>query len=153
MLKDDALLDIARLAPDSPDKLSKIRNLQPRTAERYASDIIELVRQARDKQPEPLAAGKRRAVPTAQQEALADVLHAQLRLLADRYAINCATLATRKDLVALAQGDEDIALLRGWRLEMAGSELLALKRGERSVAIDHEQLVISERPDSPGREQ
>lgn len=143
VLKDDALLDIGRLAPDSIEKLSKIRNLPPKTGERYGEEIIAAVKSAAQRQPEPLPEARRLAKPTAAEEALADVLHAQLRLLADRYDINSASLASRKDLVALAQGEEDIALLRGWRLEMAGNELLATRNGERIVSVKNAQVEFT----------
>ncbi|MCO6411595.1 MAG: ribonuclease D [Thiogranum sp.] len=143
VLKDDALMDIGRLAPDSLEKLAKIRNLPPKTGDRYGEEIIAIVRAAAQKQPEPLPEARRPAKPTAAQEALADVLHAQLRLLADRYDINSASLASRKDLVALAQGEEDIALLRGWRLEMAGNELLATRNGERIVSVKNAQVEFT----------
>ncbi|MDT8386885.1 MAG: ribonuclease D [Thiogranum sp.] len=143
VLKDDFMLDIARMGADSEEKLAKIRNLPPKTLERYGATLIELVKAAMEQQPVPLPAWKKRERATAQEEALADVLHAQLRLLAERYQINCATLAGRKDIVALAQGEEDIPLLRGWRRKMAGEELLAMRDGERDVAIVDRQVLVS----------
>lgn len=146
VLKDDMMLDIARLAPESDDKLAKIRNLPPRFVERHGATVIELVKAGREQSPVPLPAWIRRDRPSAAEEALADVLHAQLRLLAEKYQINCATLAGRKEVVALVQGEEDIPLLRGWRRKMAGEELLAMRDGERGVAIVDRQVMISAKP-------
>ena len=100
VIRDDVLFDIARLAPDNAVKLGRIRNLQPRTIERYGARLIDLVEQAKRKEPRPLPGWKKRSKPTAQEEALADILHAQLRLLADRHHINSTVLASRKDLLA-----------------------------------------------------
>ena len=68
---------------------------------------------------------------------------AQLRLLADSFQINSAMLASRKDLLGLAQGERDIALLRGWRREMAGAELLAMCDGQRVLAVEEGRIRIA----------
>ena len=146
IIRDDGLIDIARLAPDKPEKLGRIRNLQARTAERYGTRLISLVQEGSQREPQPLPGWKKRSKPTAQEEALADILHAQLRLLADKHRINSTVLASRKDLLNLAGGDTDVAVLHGWRGEMAGAELLAICAGQRLVSVDNGKVVVSEKP-------
>ena len=148
VLRDDVLFDIARLAPDKPTKLGRIRNLQAKTRERYGARLIDLVREASQREPQPLPGWKKRSKPTAQEEALADILHAQLRLLADSHRINSSVLASRKDLLALARGDADVAVLHGWRREMVGAELLAICAGQRIVSVDNGEVAVSEKPDA-----
>ena len=148
VLRDDVLFDIARLAPDKPAKLGRIRSLQAKTLERYGARLIELVREASQREPQPLPGWKKRSKPTAQEEALADILHAQLRLLADSHRINSSVLASRKDLLALARGDADVAVLHGWRREMVGAELLAICAGQRIVSVDNGEVAVSEKPDA-----
>jgi len=144
VLKDDVLTNIARLAPTDADKLAAIRNLPKKALDRYGDIILEKVTAAVNVPPRPLPTGRRRAKPTADEDALADVLQAQLRVLAARYEINSISLASRKDLVALAQGDEDVPLLRGWRREMAGNELLAMRDGERQLSVSSGHVIISD---------
>jgi len=146
IFKDDALIDIARLAPQQTDELTKIRSLPPKSVTRHGQQIFSLVQEGKQRQPDPLPDWKKRAKPSGQEEALADILHAQLRLLADRYRINSTVLASRKDLVALVQGDEAVPVLHGWRLEMAGNELLAMYNGERTVSINNRNVEVSETP-------
>jgi len=143
VLKDDALIDIARLAPMTRDKLGAIRNFPPRTLDRYGAIIIEQVKQAAEHPPEPLPQSRRRNKPTPEEDALADVLQAQLRILAAQYQINSASIASRKELVALVQGEEDIPLLRGWRREMAGNELLAMREGQRTLSVTNGRVIVS----------
>ena len=145
VIKDDGLIDIARLAPDNPEKLGRLRSLQPKTLERYGTRLISLVQEAGQREPQPLPGWKKRSKPTAQEEALADILHAQLRLLADRHRINSSVLASRKGLLDLARGDTDVAVLHGWRREMAGAELLAICAGQRLVSVDNGKVVVSEK--------
>jgi ribonuclease D len=148
VLRDEILVDIARLAPERPESLAKIRNLPPKTLDRYGQTLLELVRDGRERQPQAAPAWKKRPKPTAQQEALADLLHAQLRLLADRFQVNSATIASRKDLLSLVQGGQDIGILHGWRREMAGAELLAMRDGQRRVSVQDGRVVISAASDS-----
>jgi len=148
VLRDEILVDIARLAPERPESLAKIRNLPPKTLDRYGQTLLELVREGRERQPQAAPAWKKRPKPTAQQEALADLLHAQLRLLADRFQVNSATIASRKDLLSLVQGEQDIGILHGWRREMAGAELLAMRDGQRRVSVQDGRVVISAASDS-----
>ena len=148
VLRDEILVDIARLAPERPESLAKIRNLPPKTLDRYGQTLLELVREGRERQPQAAPAWKKRPKPTAQQEALADLLHAQLRLLADRFQVNSATIASRKDLLSLVQGGQDIGILHGWRREMAGAELLAMRDGKRRVSVQDGRVVISAASDS-----
>ncbi|HHH43862.1 MAG TPA: ribonuclease D [Gammaproteobacteria bacterium] len=150
IFKDDVLIDIARLAPQQPAELKKIRGLAPKSADRWGERMIALVREGKQRPPEPLPDWKKRTRPSGQEEALADILHAQLRLLAERNHINSTVLASRKDLVALVQGDEDVPVLHGWRREMAGNELLALYNGKRTVSVKDGSVEISA-PDFKGK--
>jgi ribonuclease D len=142
IFKDDALVDIARLAPQQPDELTKIRSLPPKSVTRYGQQIINLVREGTQREPDPLPDWKKRTKPSGQEEALADILHAQLRLLAERHQINSTVLAGRKDLVAMVQGDRDVPVLHGWRRKMAGEELLAMCDGQRLVSVHNGHVDI-----------
>jgi ribonuclease D len=142
ILKDEVIVDMARLAPQDSDGLASIRGMQPKSVERYGATLLELIKTGAGQEPQPLPGRVRKARPTAQEEALADVLQAQLRLLADHHDINSGTLASRKDLLALVRG-EPSALLRGWRRSIAGNELLALRDGQRLVSISNGQVEIS----------
>jgi len=146
ILKDEIILDVARLAPQKIDALSGIRGLPPKTIERYGGKLMELVAAGGRQEPQPLPERGRRTRPGVQEEALADVLQAQLRLLADRHAINGTTIAGRKDLLALVRG-EKTPLLSGWRREIAGEELLALRDGQRLVSVRDGRVDIGKQPD------
>ncbi len=144
VIKDEIMIDIARLAPQKPEALSAIRGMPPKTLDRYGQKLIELVALGISQEPQPLQARGRRERPDVQEEALADILQAQLRLLAEQHAINSALIAGRKDLIALIRG-EKTRLLSGWRREIAGEELLALRDGQRLVSIRNSRVEITPR--------
>jgi len=143
VIRDEVLVDIARLAPGQLEALGRIRNLAPKSIDRYGQTLLELVSDGLQRQPDPLPFRARRSKATVHEEALADLLQAQLRLVADKFQINSAMIASRKDLLALVQGERDMALLRGWRREMAGAELLAMRDGQRALSVEDGQVRIS----------
>ncbi|TCK18201.1 ribonuclease D [Thiogranum longum] len=147
VIKDEILIDIARLAPQKVDELSTIRGMPPKSVSRYGQQLIEQVALAADQPLQPLEARGRRERASAQEEALTDVLHAQLRLLADKHGINSTLIAGRKNLLALIR-DEKTPLLSGWRREIAGEELLALRDGQRLVSVRNRHVVIEKVADN-----
>jgi ribonuclease D len=143
VLKDDTLLDIARQNPATRDDLGHIRGLPPKTLERYAEVILDELRQAREQGAVALPENrKRNDKPSIQEEALIDILQAQLRLIAELRGINSAVLASRKDLLELLR-DEDSGVLKGWKKKVVGEELQAMRDGRRLLRIENRQLVIT----------
>jgi hypothetical protein len=53
-------------------------------------------------------------------------------------------LATRDDVAALVRGAES-RLREGWRHTLLGADLEALLRGEKALALEAGQLVLSPR--------
>lgn len=135
VVKDEVMLDLARIAPKNPDDLRRIRGLEERALKRYGNDLCRLVREAQDKAPEPLDAKARPPRKTAEQEALLDLLSAVVRLRAAQQSLNPAVLAGRKDLEQLLDQPEESRLLQGWRRAMAGEELAAILRGECRITV------------------
>ena len=142
ILKDDVIIDIARLAPGNNADLDNIRGMQTKTIERYGQLLLDMVQQALQEAPVPLPRRSRGVKASVQEDALTDILQAQLRLLADEQDINSAAVASRKDLLALIR-DEESPLLKGWRRKLAGEELLAMRNGERVVSVDNARVEIA----------
>jgi len=147
ILKDDVIIDIARLAPGNNADLDNIRGMQTKTIERYGQLLLDMVQQALQEAPVPLPRRSRGVKASVQEEALTDILQAQLRLLADEQDINSAAVASRKDLLALIR-DEESPLLKGWRRKLAGEELLAMRKGERVVSIENARVEIASSTDN-----
>lgn len=142
VLKDDVIMDIARLAPRKKSDLERIRGLAARTLERYGDVLLEKVSEGLATEPQPLPRRSKGVKASVQEEALADILQAQLRLLSDAQGINSAAVGGRKDLLALIR-DEESSLLKGWRRVLAGDELLAMKKGERQISVEDSTVAFS----------
>lgn len=143
VLKDELLIDLARIQPGDLEALAGIQKLSGQTVKRYGQVILDSIRAGRLREPDPIPARKKKLTPDHRQEALAEALQAQLTLLADANSINPASLASRKQLLALACGDRDLPVLKGWRYRMAGKELLALLAGERVLSVRNNELSVT----------
>jgi ribonuclease D len=140
ILKDEVVLDLARIAPKSTDKLKKIRGLEDKTISKHGQTLINEIEKAKSlpesewpiiKQPIPL---------TNEQEALIDALMALLRHYCAEQSIAPAAVATRKDIELLVRGEPDISLVTGWRREIVGQYLEQFLRGELNISANHQQL-------------
>lgn len=144
ILKDDALVAIAQSLPSRESDLDRIRNLPPRTRERHATELVRLVQAgvaaAGDEGPET------RLEPlTPDQAALADLAMMVLKSVGARQDIAPQALATRKEVEKLVRGERDLPVLKGWRREAVGSQLLDLLAGKLTVGVEDGQVTIGPR--------
>jgi len=135
LMRDDLLLDIARLQPVSMPELFKIRNINGRTAKQYGHQLCELIKQARTQPPIKVQDSHKAPKKTQQQEAIIDLLAAIVRIRADQNSLNPSILGARKDLEMLFFEDSQCSLLHGWRYEMAGKELLQILEGNNMLIV------------------
>ena len=145
LLSDDLMLELAKLQPVTVAELAKIRNINERSVNRYGKTLSELIDRARQQPPKPLQDKDRQVKKTQQHEAVMDVLNAIVRIRAEENSLNPIILATRKDLEQLLFGDDqDCLLLQGWRYNMAGRELQGLLKGELSLRLTMDSVVIDQ---------
>ena len=143
LIRDDLLLELAKLQPETIAELGKIRSINERTAKRYGNVICQLINEAKQKSPISLD-NKKSAKKNQQQEAILDVLTAVVRLRADENSLNPMILASRKDLESLLADEEGSHLLHGWRFSMVGKELQDLLRGDYSLTLNSTEIILSE---------
>lgn len=119
VLKDETLLDIARRRPQSVAALADIPGLNDKAIGRWGDAIIAMIASA------PAGQAGTARPPTEAERALQKRLSSVLDKISDTLGIGRTVLATRRDLEALAAGNEDIPAMRGWRRELVGVPLRA----------------------------
>jgi ribonuclease D len=146
LLRDELILDMAKLQPETVTDLAAIRGINERTVQRYGRKLCELISAAKNKEPVPLKEKDKTTKKTQQHEAILDILTALVRIRAEENSLNPTILATRKDLeVLLFNEEEDCPLLHGWRYSMAGKELVGLLKGDLLFGIQADKLCIIEK--------
>lgn len=142
VLHDEVMIDLARLAPDTMTALESLRGLRRDAAQRYGAAVLAIIRDARTRAATPPAASTRLS---PDQQALADVLMAIVRLRGTQESLNPATLASRKDIEHLVAGERDSRVLQGWRKGLVGDDLMAFLDGERRLVCGDGGLQIEVR--------
>ncbi len=146
ILKDDVIIDIARLKPDSAEDLQSLRGINSSTIAKYTEAFLKICGEARTLKPAPLPQTLRKPKLTRAEDALVDLLSAVAKLHAERHDINHTVLAPRKELEKLVAG-EDSRVLNGWRKQFVGLPLQRLLRGELSLSVDrHGQIELLKKP-------
>ena len=134
---------MAKLKPTNLHTLSSIRGISDKFTDKFGRAIIDIIANAIDKKPASTAAQQKPKKVTEKQEALADLLMAQVRLKAAAANVNATSLTNRKELLQLIHGQRDLELLSDWRNEMVGQDLLATLEGDNNFSVTSGELVIS----------
>jgi ribonuclease D len=143
LLRDDVLVDIARQQPRTRSDLGRLRGVSERLVERHGEHLLELIGAARERTPEPLPGGSRRARLTPSQEALLDAMSAVVRVCAAENSLNPAVLASRRQLEQLLVDPGTSELMQGWHRRLVGERLQALLDGELALRVAAGEIVLT----------
>ena len=141
--KDDALLELAALKPQTPDDLGRTRLLL-REARRgdIAEGILAAVKRGiemplTDLPEAPNGRGNIQVNP-----ALADLLRVLLKAKSDETDVAARLIASASDLDSLAAGLRDVPALKGWRAEVFGADALKLCEGQLGLAVRGDRVQV-----------
>ncbi|GAB4351447.1 MAG: ribonuclease D [Methylohalobius crimeensis] len=144
IVRDEFLIHIARLRPETPQELAQLRGIDAKFVKRHGVTLCRLVAETRSaSQDEALA---RPLTRTVEQEVLLDLCSAVVRLQAAEQAINPAALASRKDLERFLTSPEDSKLCRGWRRQLIGEALQDFLAGKKCFQVQKGQPALEEVP-------
>ena len=142
LLRDDLVIDLARLQPENQTEMIKIRNLHERTVKRYGHALCQLIKVAKERSPIKAQDDESKPKKLDHQEAILDLLTAVVRVRADENRLNPTVLASRKSLENLLLNRSDSILLQGWRASMVGNELVTILDGKKGVSVRGSQITI-----------
>jgi ribonuclease D len=123
MLPDDLLIQICLIQPANLSALNKVASLSRLLDDSQMDSLLEAVKTGEKMDPSDwpiLNNGK----PTPEQKILLNDMLTLLRNKAEKLDIPPAILGSRKSLEKMLEGERNIQLLKGWRLECIGKELL-----------------------------
>ena len=126
ILADEAVLALATLAPATKTELEQVRALPPGVAHKRGEELLELMRTAREAT-DAAAPWQVPPRPTPEQTRLVGQLQQRVRDVAASLEVSPELIATRRDVEAMVFGKpQESLLLRGWRCEVIGRQLLEL---------------------------
>ncbi len=143
LLRDDLIIDLARLQPGKIVELIKVRNIHERTVKRYGHELCALIQEAVKKEPVQRDEIVAHVDKNNHHDAIVDILNAVVRIRAKENSISPSVLASRKQLDELLQNATESCLLQGWRASMVGNELLAIISGEFWVRVATDTIHLA----------
>jgi len=150
IVRDEALVEIARKAPTTVAALRGLRAVRSRELDRHADEVVARVRRA-------LELPKDQWVQPPPQDGdtppggVVELLQAVLQDRAEKARIAPSLLATHAELLRLVQvyatgGAQQLRIMQGWRRKVAGNELASILEGRASVEIDPKGPCLRVRP-------
>jgi ribonuclease D len=150
ILGDPALMEIARRKPATRAELERIRGAGGGSVRRRADELLAAVERGRARPPEP-APEATRSPPTRPEDApLVALAESLVRAHAVSAGVAYELIASRNELQALVASRRDgaaapeVRVLRGWRHELVGAELLRLLDGHLSLSIADGEVSIAD---------
>ncbi|MBV8783026.1 MAG: ribonuclease D [Gammaproteobacteria bacterium] len=123
ILEEGVLRELVLRVPRSVADLEAIEGLPAGLIRKRGAELLECVAAAQVPDPAPPLPGRTR--PDPQRTALLKRLAGVTQQVAGELKVAPELLATRRDLELLADGEQDVAVLRGWRRAVLGETLLA----------------------------
>jgi len=143
VVKDDLIIEIARLKPSKVIDLDSIRDVNEKFIEKHGDRILAIVAAAQNTPTSKWPQHDVKQSLSTPQQALGDCLMALCRIIAEDNQIAVATLATRKDIDNLITDRKNSRLSQGWRFSLAGEKLLNFLHGQSSLSVSDEQIRLS----------
>lgn len=123
ILRDSALLEIARQLPATMDALRNTDGLPAKLVSRAGEDLLAIVARSADDDHDYRSP----PVPNEQQKKLLKSMQAAVARCAGQLAISPELIAPRKELTAaILFGDTESRVFQGWRRALIGEQLLQL---------------------------
>ncbi|MCL2151118.1 MAG: ribonuclease D [Coriobacteriia bacterium] len=145
VVTDEQLVDIARRNPSSADELYQTRGVQDRLSKRMTGEVLEAVRRGREIPEIELPERPTKPGNKLDNSIAMNMMQALVHCRASEQGIAGNILAPSDELLALAAGQRrELSILKGWRRDLIGSELLELLDGKLAMRLEQGRLVVSE---------
>ncbi len=144
LIKDESLLEIAAVAPQTADALGRIRGITRGFAEgKSGAALLAAVQDAANLPDDALPDAPRSRDGAKPSPALVSLLRVLMAAKCEQHNVAPKLLATSDELDRLAtEDDPDIPVLQGWRREIFGEDALALKAGRITLGIDGRRIKL-----------
>lgn len=144
ILADNVMIDLAKRPPKDLTDMSEYRGLNQGQINHSGKEILDAIKAAQQLPPEQWPEQPRRKKLTESQAILADAMMVLLRMIGNQHNISPSTLSNRAQIEKLVTGEENIAILQGWRYELAGRTLKQFSMGKSRLSVSSGKLALTE---------
>jgi ribonuclease D len=144
MLKDEALLEIAAIAPETLDALARARGVSRGFADgRMGPSLLAAIAEAKTLGEDQLPAAPNHRDGPKPSPALVSLLKVLLAAKCEQHHVAAKLVASSEDIDRLASEDApDIAALHGWRHDVFGADAEALKAGGIALGVAGRKIKL-----------
>lgn len=147
VLADEAVVEIARKAPKTRERLLEVRGLSNKLSSRDVNQLLEAVRKGKELPQSQWPKLARSSKGEVEAEGSVELLSSLLEVRAQENDVAAPLIATHSDLSKLVRGHrEGLPLLEGWRYEIVGRELVDLLEGHLAIYLEKGTIKVASRP-------
>jgi ribonuclease D len=149
ILPDPAIVEVARRQPTKVRQLGEIRGVRGSALRNLGPEILAAVERGREAPPVKVDR-VRPEIPPDESGTLVSLADALVRARAHEAQLAYGLIAARAELLEVVMSvlagmeEPPVPMLRGWRRELVGAEVLELLRGRRSLTVGERGLLRSE---------
>lgn len=143
VMGDEEIVEACKREATNIDELFMVRGVKQHISTRDARDVVALIAKGIATPPseQPHLDNPQHNEPNV--DAALDLMQALVRLRAKENGIAMQTLASHGDLALVARGHAEKAdVMKGWRRELIGEELLELLAGKVKLSLSDNELVV-----------
>ncbi len=145
IMKDEALIEIARRKPINQETLEDIRGVSLPSHGKVADQLLQAVQEGLSVPDADLPELPDRGPKNLADDSIVKLMGVLVRNRSAEHGIAVSLLASAQDLESLAAGERGHnPLLQGWRKAMIGDALLKLLRGELSLRVQGDAVVVDD---------
>ncbi|MCW3477275.1 ribonuclease D [Limobrevibacterium gyesilva] len=144
MLKDEALLEIAAIAPGTIEELARARGVTRGFADgRMGASLLAAIAAAKALPDDALPPAPSHREGPKPSPALVSLLKVLLAAKCEEHHVAAKLVASSDDIDRLATEDKpDIQAVHGWRHDVFGADALALKAGQIALGVDGRRVKL-----------
>lgn len=138
ILKDDALIELAVIAPTTVAEMDVCRNVAKGFGKSaFGEEIIQVIQKAKKDSPDCYPQNWKPLKPlTATQHTLVELFRLLLSIQSVTLGVAPRIIASNEELQQLARGNNDVMCMRGWRRDVFGEKVLLFKQGKLSFCFN-----------------
>ncbi|HLG43086.1 MAG TPA: ribonuclease D [Planctomycetota bacterium] len=143
VVHDVALVEIARRVPKTVHALRSMRGVHPQLVARSGEEVLRRIRKGLKTPEADRPAELERHSKEPQEGTITDLLETFLRVRSPELKISPGVVASRRELAELVRASlagkveaADVPVLKGWRRELVGNDLLGFLQGRVRLRFD-----------------
>lgn len=144
IIKDECLLNIAAICPQTMQDLEQIRNIRHDIiAGRLGEEILEVIKRAQKIDEKDYVVIEKETKNSSYCGNLLELLKLLLKIKSSDTGVVARLIANDENLKDFASfNDENNPILKGWRNKIFGKDALALRNGELKIGFDPKRKQI-----------